>query len=185
MEHLSDLERATLGILHASGPLTAYSVRREFETSRSSHWSGSSGAIYPLLKRLEKRAYLVSAPVSKGERRGRLYRLTGVGKSALLEWLRSPVEEDEARLTYDRIRTRVNFLEALSPTERDRMLDGAEQRLVEVLLEAQRDFDGSDQGPLEQLGTLGGVRILEARLAWVREIRRRLADMHVEQEQRR
>jgi len=183
MERLSDLERATLGILHARGPLTAYSVRREFETSRSSHWSGSSGAIYPLLKRLEKRGQLASDPVSTGKRRGRLYRLTEEGNRALLEWLQSPVEEDEARLTYDLIRTRVAFLGALSPTERDRMLDGAERRLGEVLTDTRRDLEASDEEPLEQLSTLGGLRVLEARLAWVRQIRGRLTELDGEQEE--
>ena len=180
MHRLSDLERATLGILHTRGPLTAYSVRREFETSRSSHWSGSSGAIYPLLKRLEKRGHLASEPVSTGKRRGRLYRLTAGGETALLEWLRSPVEEDEARLTYDRIRTRVTFLGALTPAERDSMLDGAERQLDRVLADSRRDLDGDDHDPLEQLSILGGVRILEARLAWVREIRGRLAGVNGE-----
>jgi DNA-binding PadR family transcriptional regulator len=184
MEHLSDLERATLGILHNRGPLTAYSVRREFETSNSSHWSGSSGAIYPLLKRLEKRGHLASDPISTGKRRGRLYRLTEAGMQALLEWLQSPVEEDEAQLTYDRIRLRVAFLPALSPAERKRMLDGAERRLDEVLGNMRRDLEESDEDPLEQLGALGGVRVLEARLAWVREIRGRLIELDGEQGER-
>jgi len=185
MERLSDLERATLGILHTRGPLTAYSVRREFETSRSSHWSGSSGAIYPLLKRLKKRGYLTSDPVSTDKRKGRLYRLTEEGLQALLEWLQSPVEEEEAQLTYDRIRLRVAFLRALAPAERARMLDGAERRLDEVLTNMRRDLDGNTEEPLEQLSTLGGVRVLEARLAWVREIRGRLSELDGEQGEHR
>jgi len=184
MERLSDLERATLGILHARGPLTAYSVRREFETSRSSHWSGSSGSIYPLLKRLEKRGHLTSDPVSTGKRRGRLYRMTEAGMQALLEWLKSPVEEDEAQLTYDRIRLRVAFLSALSPAERDRMLDGAERRLGEVLANMRGDLEESGEEPLERLSTLGGLRVLEARLAWVREVRERLIELDGEQGER-
>ena len=118
---------------------------------------------------------------------------TPVLELELIRWGRSgemraagaaKVAVDGAQLTYDRIRLRVTFLGALSPTERERMLDGAERRLGEVLANTRCDLEGSGEEPLERLSTLGGLRVLEARLAWVREVREHLTELDGEQGER-
>ncbi len=52
------LELVILGVFHKKTSSTAYAVAKEFTTSPSSHWSGSAGAIYPIVERLSERGYL-------------------------------------------------------------------------------------------------------------------------------
>jgi DNA-binding PadR family transcriptional regulator len=49
------LEGCVLGILWERGPCTAYAARKVLRESPSPYWSGSAGAVYPLLARLEGR----------------------------------------------------------------------------------------------------------------------------------
>ena len=73
---LTELEGTVLGLVWARQPCTPYRVRREFTDSPSPYWSGSAGAIYPLMARLESAGLLRSAPHATGERGSRRYRLT-------------------------------------------------------------------------------------------------------------
>jgi hypothetical protein len=46
---LSELEAAVLGLVWSDGPCTAYAVRRTVQNSLSTQWSGSAGAVYPVV----------------------------------------------------------------------------------------------------------------------------------------
>src|SRR6185436_18926108 len=72
----TDLEQTVLGIVWRDGPCTPYHVRSVLLRSPSSHWSGSAGAIYPLVKRLEARGLARSRAVRTGRRAGREVELT-------------------------------------------------------------------------------------------------------------
>ena len=50
---LSELEAVVLGLVWSDGPCTAYAVRRTVQASLSAQWSGSAGAVYPAVARLE------------------------------------------------------------------------------------------------------------------------------------
>ena len=58
----SELEGAVLGVIWQEGPCTAYTIRKQFVASPSPQWSGSAGAIYPLVRRLEKKRLLALTP---------------------------------------------------------------------------------------------------------------------------
>src|SRR5262245_13459166 len=47
--NLTELEGTALGVIWAGQPCTPYRVRRVFLDSPSPSWSGSAGAIYPLI----------------------------------------------------------------------------------------------------------------------------------------
>src|SRR5262249_55003786 len=115
---ITELEGCVLGVLWAEGPCTAYVVRQQFRTSPSPHWSGSAGAIYPLLSRLEQRRLVQSNAAHTGRRASKLYHVTTQGCRALRRWIGPKVSEWVAGVPADPLRTRLRFLGALSPRAR-------------------------------------------------------------------
>src|SRR5215510_939473 len=121
---LSELEGCVLGHLWKHGPSTAYSIRKEMLDSPSSHWSGSAGAIYPLLERLERRGLVVSRQAARGDRRVCSYGQTSLGSRHFLRWLGPPLEREVVSIAVDPLRTRIHFLGALTPRRRAAFFTG-------------------------------------------------------------
>ncbi len=115
---LSELEGCILGHLGKHGACTAYAVRRAFLVSLSSHWSGSAGAVYPALARLEKRGLVKSLSAARGAREAWKYELTRAGRADLRRWIEPPFLEHLVSVPPDPLRTRLHFLALLTPTER-------------------------------------------------------------------
>ena len=114
-----------LGIIGRCGPVTAHTVRREFAGSPSSYWSASTGAIYPLLKRLEERGAVRCEVTPFGTRDKRTYTLSKQGRKALASWIDPPLSEWHAGALFDPIRARVGFLGQLSVAARRRFFERA------------------------------------------------------------
>src|SRR5262249_43714202 len=131
MRNLSELEGCVLGFIWKHGPTTAYAVRKEMLDSPSSHWSGSAGAIYPLLERLQKQRLVAAKAGARGERSHTLYQLTEAGNKALLAWLAPTLGPDIISVAPDPLRTRMYFLRALSPARRRAFLKEARAKLVQ------------------------------------------------------
>ena len=112
----TDMEAVVLAVVWRDGPCTPYAIRQHFRESPTPRWSGSAGAIYPLVRRLEARGLLQSTPEKVGARKQRNYELTADGLAVLRSWLSAPAELDTAVL-HDPLRTKVLFLSALSPKE--------------------------------------------------------------------
>jgi DNA-binding PadR family transcriptional regulator len=171
---LTELEGAVLGELQARGPCTPYTVRREFLDSPSPYWSGSAGAIYPLVRRLERLGLVQSLPSAAGRRRSRLYSLTEKGRNALQAWLKPPLPEIAVGVPSDPLRTRLSFLSALPRAGRVRFVAEARKRMKEHLRPIQRDLarrrrSGDTYGLLVARGALAALR---ARLAWLADVAR-------------
>ena len=170
---LTELEAVTLGWVRSHEPATPYAVRTHCERSPSARFSGSAGAIYPLMRRLEKQGLLRSEAVSTGKRRGRAYRVTREGRRALKVWLQGPLEP-RAMFSFDPFRTRMIYLGQLTPRERQRWLDDAEQCLHEQLrLVADYETEAGDD-PFHRLANDNARRDIRARLAWLRAARAKL-----------
>jgi DNA-binding PadR family transcriptional regulator len=169
---LSELEGCVLGHLWKYGPSTAYSVRREMLDSPSSHWSGSAGAIYPLLERLERLGLVASRTAARGERDARFYALTPLGMRHFQRWLGPPFERDVVSIAVDPLRTRIHFLRALGPRRRVEFFASARAELERHLEElvAPPDADGFDRWSLA-----GARRLTKARITWLRQVERALA----------
>lgn len=173
---LSDLEGAALGHLWAHGPCTAHAVRTAFQHSPSTHWSGSAGAVYPLLDRLVDRGLLRAETVPWGARKRRLLSLTPAGKERLSEWLRRGAGAEGAAAVFDGLRTRCLFLGVLDDAERREFVRASRAALeahlsrVEEYLEALH----ADGDRFAVLGGRGALLSARARLAWIDEIEKGL-----------
>ena len=92
---LTTLEYALLGLV-ATAPMSGYDVHKVFDTTPLAHFSSSPGAIYPALRRLERRGLLMAALDRRTETRPRrVYSLTEAGEESLNAWLHQPVTRDD------------------------------------------------------------------------------------------
>ncbi|HRC58297.1 MAG TPA: PadR family transcriptional regulator, partial [Kofleriaceae bacterium] len=116
MSELTDLEGAALAEIHRSGPTTSYAVAKAFANSPSEFWSGSAGAVYPLIERLRSRRLLRATRGKDGARVRTDYSLTASGRAALRAWLLDA--RRAAGIGFDPLRTRVIHLDQVSARQR-------------------------------------------------------------------
>ena len=91
---MSHLENALLGLV-AMRPMSGYDLMQLFETTAMGQFSSSPGAIYPALKRLERRGLLTSELEQPGAARPRrVYEISASGELHLDAWLRQEVTPD-------------------------------------------------------------------------------------------
>jgi DNA-binding PadR family transcriptional regulator len=158
-----------LGLLRRGGEGTAYSVRRVFLTSPSPHWSGSAGAISPLIARLVRERLLAVRQSATGRRRSSVYTLTPRGLRALRSWLQPPWPPEVTGVPADPLRTRIELVGALTPAERSRFVREAIEA-VRVHVEAvSRDLARRRESGkrLAELADLGALAALRARVKWL------------------
>jgi DNA-binding PadR family transcriptional regulator len=167
---LTELEGCVLGVIKARGPCTPYAVRREFRASLTPYWSGSSGAIYPLVTRLARRQLIRPVRRTGDGRGGTLYALTAAGERAWLRWLNPPLSPLVIGTPPDPIRTRVGFFALLQPAERRAFLREAADKLERQLKVLGEACGQTREDPFDQWTTRGSYLVVEARLAWVREL---------------
>jgi DNA-binding PadR family transcriptional regulator len=95
---LTDFEQVLLGLVYAA-PSTGYDLKHEFAATPLGVYQPSSGAIYPALRRLERRSLLRAQqwlPPDTNGRPGRarrrvIYSITDQGRAAHAAWVRQPV----------------------------------------------------------------------------------------------
>src|SRR6185503_6137947 len=76
MAKSSELETSALGFIWRDGPVSAYAVRRFYLDSPTLQWSGSAGAIYPLLARMKRRGLVRAVSRPTGRRPAQVYSIT-------------------------------------------------------------------------------------------------------------
>lgn len=172
----SELEGAVLGVIWQEGPCTAYTVRKRFVASPSPQWSGSAGAIYPLVRRLEKKRLLASRILTGTKRGGRLYTLSSAGQKVLDEWIKPPLSPMVTGVPADPLRTRIGFLGALIPARRrtfiEAALRGNDVEIQTTLVEIKDSREKNDHWHL--LAAQGALACLRARRTWLRAAARSL-----------
>ena len=114
---LTEMEGAALGNVIRDGPITSYAVKELFRTSPSEFWSGSAGAIYPLMQRLEKKGLIQAQKSITGRRKSKTYVSTPLGQRVFRQWLTDP--ERAVAMGFDPLRTRLVFFNQLTPEERN------------------------------------------------------------------
>ena len=176
MRKLSELEGVSLGIVCKQQPCTAYRVRGELRDAPSSHWHASAGSVYPLLTRLESEG-LLTTTIDKNDGRGRkLLKISAKGRKALSSWVKSGADPELISSVTDPVRSRAFFLDVLDSSQRKELLDGMIVQMQHYLQQTRTHLeDQADKGDLyDYFGSLGAVRIAEARLDWLHHIRKRI-----------
>ena len=171
---LSELECFILGLVWKYGPCTAYALRQQLQSSPSTQWSGSAGAIYPLVRRLEKAGLLKSRSAGRGKRASHEYAITARGEAALRHWIGPPLPTEALTVAHDPLRSRVRFLSLLSAPERRAWIDAALQTLHEVArrVRSWEEANANDPDPFVSLLTRSGLLDVRARRNWLRQARR-------------
>jgi DNA-binding PadR family transcriptional regulator len=95
---LTDLEQVLLAMI-AKAPSAGYDLKQQFATTPMGVYQPSSGALYPALRRLERRGLVRAEPDQPGQpvRSGRryVYHITEQGRAVHAAWVREPVDPDE------------------------------------------------------------------------------------------
>jgi len=177
MREATELESTVLGVVWLRGPCTAYVVRQEFLSSTSSHWSGSAGSIYPLLRRLEEAGLIRSREHNWGRGAKKEFSITPKGLKSLQAWVGPALPEWTAAPTFDPVRTRLSFLGVLPPKERKHFLQQAQRNLDAEIARAREAIEEFDRegDPYEHLVFLGTLYELEGRRKWLGDVTKRLA----------
>lgn len=163
---MTELEGAILGVLRRGGAMSAYAVRQVFLVSQSDEWSGSAGAVYPAIARLQK-AKLVAAAAQKADGRGtKALTPTRAGLAAHDDWLCDVVRA--AGPGSDPFRTRAPSWSKLPAAQRRTLIAA----LIEEM-ERQRaavranTLDDSGDAVIQELN----LALLDTRLNWLKRQR--------------
>jgi DNA-binding PadR family transcriptional regulator len=105
----STLEYALLGLIRGR-PQSGYDLRKVFEETAMAGYSGSPGAIYPALRRMEGRGWIATNASEPTGRRRQEYRLAESGRDALADWLALPVTREDVALRLPELMLRFVFL---------------------------------------------------------------------------
>ncbi len=121
------MEGATLAQIAKDGPITPYKIKEVYRLSPSAFWSGSAGAVYPMVQRLEKRGLIQSQSSPNDGRKRREYTITSLGKRVMLAWLSDA--ERAGGMGFDPLRTRLFFLDLLNKKQQQKFLQETEENL--------------------------------------------------------
>jgi len=183
MAKTSSLEYALLGLLKQL-PQSGYDLRKIFATTPMRHFSDSPGSIYPALRRMQGRKWLVAGAEGGNARKRQAFRVSRAGERALVEWLRRPITREDVIWRNQELALRFAFLDGNVEREFTRtFLDDLERELTDYTREL-RDYARSmksDSGP--NTGLLAfqqGVEGYEAQLAWARRARKQLKEASYE-----
>jgi len=164
---LTEMEGLALGLVKQMQPTSAYTLAATFANSPSAYWSGSAGAIYPLVRRLHKAKLLTSAKAATGKRKSTVYSLSRAGEAAFQSWL---LDVDRAANPgFDPLRSRLSMLQLAPAKARSAFLDEVEGRVT-----AQQKEPLSEEHSTDWFRALHATW-LRSRVKWLKDIRKLLA----------
>ena len=166
---LTALGYALLGLIHQQ-PRSGYGLRKVFATTPMGHYSGSPGAIYPCLGRLEKQG-LIEGQVDrkKSLRPRKIFRLTHQGLEVLRQWLHQLPTRDDVVHRLDLLLLRFAFMTGLVDSAATiRFLEALKTEGRAYLDYLRRVEDEIAQAPLHgRLALQHGIQVFEAHRKWV------------------
>jgi PadR family transcriptional regulator AphA len=162
------LRYALLGSL-ADQPRTGYALLKHFEQSLAYAWPASHSQIYPELARLVDEGLIEQT--ESGARNSKTYAVTEAGLEDMRRWLLETTPERRVRSD---AALRTFFLWLLTPEEAERQLED-ERSYWQSVLDDFRRIRGEPTGHNKKARTLrialeGGIRTVEARLAWLDDV---------------
>jgi DNA-binding PadR family transcriptional regulator len=160
------LRHALLGAL-ADQPRTGYALLKHFEQSLAYAWPASHGQIYPELGRMLEDGLIEQT--GSGARNSKTYAVTPTGLEEIRRWLRTPPDR---RVRSDAA-LRPFFLWLLEPEEAIEQLERERTYAHAVLdeyLRIQAEPTGKNRKARAfRIALEGGIRSMEARIAWLDE----------------
>jgi DNA-binding PadR family transcriptional regulator len=114
------LELAALGLL-LKKPLHGYLLKQQLERFMSGCISVNYGAIYPLLKRLEKQGYIKTQELTDGGSNRKVYQITELGRDRWREKMLAHPHESWVN-SRSRFIIKFFFFSQLEPTERVKLM---------------------------------------------------------------
>jgi DNA-binding PadR family transcriptional regulator len=161
------LRYALLGSL-ADQPRTGYALVKHFEQSLAYAWPASHSQIYPELGRLLDEGLIEQT--ESGARNSKTYAITQSGLDEIRRWLRDTTPDRRVRSD---AALRGFFLWLLDPSEAESQLEGERTYWRGVLDEYLRIRDEptghNKKARTFRIALEGGIRGVEARLAWLEE----------------
>jgi DNA-binding PadR family transcriptional regulator len=168
---LSEIEACVLALVSVDGPATPYAIRKVFLNSLNPQWSGSAGTIYPLIKRLLRRKFVRSKTCLRGKRRGYNISLTAAGARALQDWFAIPIPEWVTGVPPDPLRTRIGFLNTISPGQQIAFIQNAHEGLQEHMRLVEEDCEQKRvKGGFAYLMARGALLSMRSRCAFLQEV---------------
>jgi DNA-binding PadR family transcriptional regulator len=174
MKNDSLLGYALLGLIHEQ-PQSGYDLRKIFASTAWGTFSDSPGAIYPALRRLEKRE-LVSGTVVESVtlRRRRVFRITPQGLDAFKAWLLQPVTRDDVIRRVPDLMVRFAFMDRTVGEERTAEFLGEFAGEMAGYIPSLRQYLEIHMREMPHSGRLAlecGIQEYESRLRWARTAR--------------
>lgn len=171
----STLEAALLGLL-ARGPASGYELRKIFQTTPLGAYSDSPGAVYPALRRLEKRGF-VAGRVTTGGRRRKPWQITAAGRAWLRGWAARPVTAEDVAHDSGAVDLRLALLSNVTPARLPVFLreysDAIDTHLASLISAAAELRDALPPSAACALDL--GVHLFRARSSWCRRAAREYA----------
>lgn len=162
------LDLAVLGLLR-DGPLHGYELKRRL--ADFGFWRVSFGSLYPALRRLEKKGFIVVA--TTGSSRRKVYELTPEGKAHFQELLEAESGSGEEEREFS---LKLAFFRYLDPDSRLGVLERRRAFLTGRLSDARSNLRNSANRAKERMDryTLAlmerSVHSVEADIAWLDEL---------------
>jgi DNA-binding PadR family transcriptional regulator len=168
---LTPLGYALLGLVQQA-PRSGYDLRRMFAATPMGYFSGSPGAIYPALDRLE-RSGLVAGNVDDRQplRPRRVYTITPKGLEVLRAWVTRPVTHEDLVRREGEVDLRFAFLGGIGgPADSRRFLESLAAEIDAELKSLEQHLTGmkSSAGLHGRLALESGIELYEARARWAR-----------------
>jgi DNA-binding PadR family transcriptional regulator len=169
---LTELEGCVLGEIWDKGPCTPYAIRQEFLRSLNPYWSGSAGAIYPLVRRLEQHGLVRSTDHTAGRKQSKRYVLTAAGKRELRRWLGPPLTEGTVGVPMDPLRNRLLYLQSLPADQQASFLKSAEEglRLCLEQLKGVGVERAHQESSAHMLVLEGAIAMMQSRIEWLHAV---------------
>lgn len=164
------LELSALGLLQRE-PLHGYRLKQQLELFMSSCISVNYGAIYPLLKRLEERGYIIVLSEEAGEAgcNRKIYRITEKGRD---RWHQKMLEHPKESWIKTRSRFAIKFFffSYLEPPERIKLIE--HRLMICKLRQEYLDNQQAENIPVDPYQISGWNRaksMLNLEMQWLRE----------------
>ena len=166
---MTTLAYALLGLIQRT-PLSGYALMRTFQTTPMGQYSGSPGAVYPALRKLET-AKLIRGQIQERSslRPRRVYRLTPRGRTALRRWLEPEVAPEDVERREPELMLRFALMEGVVPEEDVRRFLTSFARAIDQYIERLEPFlEAPGMSTHSTLALEGGLDGLRGRATWAR-----------------